>query len=157
MCSFHQLPICGIHCLKLTNCKSFDQPAENKLSMPTLISNILLLFITLALERNKLTITDSDYDLFRRHLSDDPVCSCRYICCSAKHPNISSAVTLQNKPSIKQMRMKETLIHFCLEAIDYTQKPIRIVFALLHDILYQFDKLVNLYEFCLKLMFVRQT
>ena len=84
MCSFHQLPICGIHCLKLTNCKSFDQPAENKLSMTTLISNILLLFITLALERNKLTIIDSDYDLFRRHLSDDPVCSCGYICCSAE-------------------------------------------------------------------------
>ena len=84
--SFRQLPNCGTHYLKLY--KQILQLAcwKNICQRMTLW---FLYIIILVLERNKLSTVDSisdlNYDLFRRHLLQDPMCSCGYTAETSEH------------------------------------------------------------------------
>ena len=85
---FHQLPNCGTHYLKLY--KQILQLVCWK-SICQRMTLWFLYIIILALERNvkhcrlRLAISNLNYDLFRRHLLEDPVCSCRYTAETSEH------------------------------------------------------------------------
>ena len=103
-----------------------------------------LSIITLALERNKvnrcrlrLAMSNLNYDLFRRHLLDEPVCSCRYAVETAEHflPHCPLYNSIRNKTINKidanktkqnKKQNKKATKHFCLETTRYIQELIRI-------------------------------
>ena len=63
--------------------------------------------------RLRLVISNINYDLFRRHLLDDPVCSCGYTAETFEH----FLLRIRNKTinKIDENEKTTTPIHFCFE------------------------------------------
>ena len=76
--------------------------------------------------RLRLAISDLNYDLFRRHLLEDPMCSCGYTAETSEHflQNCPLYNSIRNK-TINKLDENEISVHFCLETTSYIYKLIR--------------------------------
>ena len=66
-------------------------------------------------------ISNLNYDLFRRHLLEDHVCSCGYTAETLEHFLLHCSLydSIRNKTIKKITRTKEISIHFYLETTSY--------------------------------------
>ena len=71
--------------------------------------------------RLRLAISDLNYDLCRRHLLEDPICSCGYTAETSEHFLLHCPLynSIRNKTINKLGDYEIISIHFCLETSSY--------------------------------------
>ena len=74
----------------------------------------------------RLSTFNLNYDLFRRHLLQDPICSCRYTEETSEHFLLQCPLynSIRNK-TINKLDENEISVHFCLETTSHIYKLIR--------------------------------
>ena len=145
--SFRQLPNCGTHYLKLY--KQILQLARWKkyLSTNDTMIPIYYYFGTRKEQvkhcRLRLAISDLNYDLFRRHLLEDPMCSCGYTAETSEHFLLHCPLynSIRNK-TINKLDENKRNINTLLFGNDQLHlETNKNIFAIVHDFLRQTDRL----------------
>ena len=93
--------------------------------------------------RLRLAISDLNYDLFRRHLLEDPMCSCGYTAETSEHFLLHCRLynSIRNK-TINTLDENERNINTLLFGNDQLHLETNMnIFAIVHDFLRQIDRL----------------
>ena len=145
---FRQLPNCGTHYVKLFK-QILQLACWNKyLSANDDIVSIYYNYFGSRKEqvkhcRFRLDISNLNYDLFRRHLLEDPVCSCRYTAETSEHFLLHCPLynSIRNK-TINKLDENERNINTLLFGNDQLHlENNKFLFAIVHDFLRQIDRL----------------
>ena len=92
--------------------------------------------------RLRLAISDLNYDLFRRHLLEDPICSCGYTAETAEHFLIHCPHNSIRNKTINKLDKNKRNINTLLFGNDQLHlETNNKMFAIVHDILRQTDRL----------------
>ena len=97
-------------------------------------------------QTDKLAISDLNYDLFRRHLLEDPICSCGYTAETSEHFLLHCPLynSIRNK-TINKLDENERNINTLLFGNDQIHlETNKKIFAIVHDFFARNRPLVNL-------------